>query len=266
MDAANAELDAQGFGPTNFSIPAYDGARAGYATLHAWSDPAFQAAVEAIDGVTVSDIDGTPRERVEACIASVSATASYGGNAPLLTGTVSPGLHRDGEGNLWWVIQGYNTGTYPDPDAIPALVRRARIPGQVTDWVQPIDQFDAYLLSDPFTGEPERVMHGGQEWVTERDLNVWEPGTSDSGWVRADGAEPVDPPSGWVDSGATTNGPSGAFTMGVSDDSPFSAGQTIRVDQNDALVTTVTGIHSTNLLLIDPHVTVGSGQMIEIEQ
>ena len=89
-------------------------------------------------------------------------------------------------------------------------------------------------------------------------------------WIGIEGeqpgtGEPVDPPSGWTDSGATTNGPSGANTMGVSDDSPFSAGQTIRVAQDDNLTTTVTGIHSNNLLLISPHITVGSGQMIEIQ-
>ena len=65
---------------------------------------------------------------------------------------------------LWWVIQNYNADTYPDPTAIPALVRRARRPGVAEPWVQPIDQFDAYRLVDPFTGQPETCTHNGKTW------------------------------------------------------------------------------------------------------
>jgi len=186
MASANATLEAQGFGPGNFSVPVYDGPRPEYATLHAWSDAAFQAAVEAIPGATVSDIDGTPQERVDAAITATSATASFGGNAQPLEGQVTPGLHRDADGKLWWVIQSYDTSTWPDPTVIPALVRMARTPGEVTKWVQPIDQFDAYLLEDPFTGQPERVTHNGATWeVTQADgagNNVWEPGVF--GWTQ----------------------------------------------------------------------------------
>lgn len=189
MAAANATLDSQGFGPRNFSVPVYGAPRPNYATLHAWNDPIFQAAVEAISGVTVSSIDGTPAERVADALSGLS-NAGWGGNAPPLEGQVTPGLYRDDDGVLWWVIQPYDTATYPDPSAVPALVRKARIPGEVTDWVQPIDQFDAYLLENPFSGEPERVMHNGTEWVTTLDVNVWEPGTQGSGWTPADGSEP----------------------------------------------------------------------------
>jgi hypothetical protein len=197
LDAANAALDAQGFGPSNFSVPVYDNARPGYATCHAWTDPAFQAAVEAIPGVTVSSIEGSPQDRVADAISQVSATASWGSNAPPLEGQVTPGLHKEADGELWWVIQAYDTATYPDPLAVPAIVRKARTPGVAEPWQQPLDQFDAYLLEDPFTGQPEEALHNGKRWrVNEADasgLNSWEPGVF--GWIEiGEDGNPVEPP------------------------------------------------------------------------
>ena len=184
MAAANATLAANGWGPTNFSIPVYTGPRPTHATLHAWSDAAFQADVEAIPGVIVSAIDGTPAERVADALSSVSG--QWGGNAPELAGEVTPGLYREGD-DLVWVIQAFNRDVFGQPvGELPALMRFARTPGTVTDWVQPIDQFDAYLMTDPFTGEPERVMHNGATWeVVQADgagNNVWEPGVF--GWAQ----------------------------------------------------------------------------------
>lgn len=43
--AANAALESQGFGPRNFSVPAYGGTGVTHAALHAWEDAAFTAAV-----------------------------------------------------------------------------------------------------------------------------------------------------------------------------------------------------------------------------
>jgi hypothetical protein len=181
MVAANAALEAQGFGPSNFSVPIYTGPAPTHATLHAWTDAAFEAAVKALPGVTWSDADGTPFERVEAAI---PVNSGWGGTAPELTGTVTPGLYRRGE-ELWWVIQSYNTATWPDPTVIPALIRRARVPGEIQPWVQPLDQFDAYKLVNPFTGEPDSVTHNGQTWrVSQADgagNNVFTPGVF--GWV-----------------------------------------------------------------------------------
>ncbi|NBB81468.1 MAG: hypothetical protein GVY36_18845 [Verrucomicrobia bacterium] len=198
LDAANAALHSQGFGPTNFSVSVFDASGvATHAAFHAWDDAAFRQAVEALPyDVTIRDADEEPREQVTQLAAGLSI--------------------------VWPPEQ---------------------------DWLDNL----------PMTGDI--VTFDGTEYRSLIDNNVWSPTAYPQGWelVDAGGGE-------WVDSGATTNGPSGANTMGVSDDSPFQAGQTIRVDQDDALVTTVTGIHSANLLLIDPHVTVGSGQMIEIEQ
>ena len=84
------------------------------------------------------------------------------------------------------MIQGYNTAIWTDPTIIPALIRRAKVPGQAAPWVQPIDAFDAYKLLNPFTSEPDTCTHNGFTWkVTQADgsgNNVWEPGVF--GWTK----------------------------------------------------------------------------------
>lgn len=42
--------------------------------------------------------------------------------------------------------------------------------GHIDDWIQPQGAHDAYRLGD-------RVLHGGREWESLHDANVWEPGT-----------------------------------------------------------------------------------------
>lgn len=184
MQAANPTLEAAGFGPNNFSVPGYSsGVLPTFATFHAWDDPVFEAAVSAISGVTISR-GNDPFAVVAAALTTQSA--KWGSNAPLLTGTVTPGLYKDSADTLWWVIQSYNTSTYPDPTIIPALIRRARIPGEAQPWVQPIDQYDAYKLVNPFTGTGELSTHNGKTWrVTQADgsgNNVWAPGVF--GWTE----------------------------------------------------------------------------------
>jgi hypothetical protein len=183
MADANATLEAQGYGPDNFSIPVYTGPTPTHATLHAWGTTDFEDAIKALPDVQWSSIEGEPADRVDAAI---PANAAWGSEAPPLEGQVTPGLYQYEDG-LSWVIQPYDTAIYPDPAAIPALVRQAKVPGQVTEWQQPLDQFDAYRLVNDFTGQPDRVTHNGQEWyVTQADgagNNVWEPGVF--GWTVA---------------------------------------------------------------------------------
>ena len=61
--AANAALDLAGFGPGNFSVPAYGGTGATHAALHAWHDAAFETAAKAIAGVKWADSDGAGSSR-----------------------------------------------------------------------------------------------------------------------------------------------------------------------------------------------------------
>jgi len=177
------------FGPNNFSVPAYAGPSPSFGLLHAWSDPEFEAAVASIPNVVIQQGLADP-------IATTTAVANTAGSdwsadAKPLTGTVTPGLYKDAENVLWWVIQSYNTAVYPDPEVIPALIRMAKVPGEVLPWVQPLDQYDAYKLVNAFTGQPDRCTHNGSEWyVTQADgagNNVWEPGVF--GWTQ-DGTAP----------------------------------------------------------------------------
>lgn len=184
MAAANTTLQNAGYGPNNFSVPSYAGPSPAFGLLHAWSDSKLEAAVAAIPGVVIQQGLATP-------IATTSAVANktssdWSAEAKPLTGTVTPGLYVDAEGILWWVIQSYDTAIYPDPMLIPALIRLAKVPGEVLPWQQPIDQYDAYKLKNAFTGLPDQCVHNGSKWkVTEADgagNNVWEPGVF--GWTK----------------------------------------------------------------------------------
>lgn len=186
MASANAELEEQGFGPDNFSVPAYTTGQPTHGLFHAWNDPVFQAAVEAIPGVILNALPGDPTTLVTEVTGTVGAT--WAQNALPLEGVVTPGLHfYPVDGSLWNVIQQYDTNTWPDPNApgLLALVVPARVPGAVTTWVQPINAFTAYLLINMFTGLPDEVEHNGQVWVVAQGdgsgNNIWEPGVF--GWV-----------------------------------------------------------------------------------
>lgn len=213
MAAANAALEAAdtvtghpGFGPNNFSIPSYTGASVTHGSLHSWDDPDLLAKLLTLDGVIVEDTsnpadpDG-PTDPVGATTAQMAAVGSqWGEDAPPLpdTGmTVAGELYsyvtEAGETQLWSCIQAFDRTTYPAPPATyPALIRQARIPGTVDPWRQPIDQFDAYLLLNPFTGAPDQCTHNASLWVVSQadgsGHNVWEPGvfgwTEIAGWPR----------------------------------------------------------------------------------
>lgn len=205
--AANAELEAKGFGPNNFRIPVYTtGPAPTHATLHCGGNVRdasgneeypgshnFLATIKALDGVQFYDPDEPEADQISAPKARVREAcpsgSKFGFYVEPLAGSVTAGnLYYTVDGDsrlLWWVIQSYDADVYSDPTVIPALVRRARVPGVVEPWVQPIDQYDAYKLENPFTGQPDRVTHAGQTWdVTQADgsgNNVWAPGVF--GWV-----------------------------------------------------------------------------------
>lgn len=68
MAAANASLEAQGFGAANFTVPVYEGEIAAHAVTHTWSHPALEAAIKALPGVTWSEAAGSPADRVAAVL------------------------------------------------------------------------------------------------------------------------------------------------------------------------------------------------------
>lgn len=187
--AANASLESQGFGPGNFSVPAYGGASAvpAFAALHAWQEGVFAAAIKAIPGVVWEEGDGDPGTRTQALIQAQGAR--WPARAPDLPNSgnaIAGTLYRFGE-DYWRCIQTFSRSTYnAHPSTYPALIRRVRIPGVLYEWYQPIDGFDAWKLLNPFTGQPEECLFNGEVWyVTQADgsgNNIWQPGVF--GWTR----------------------------------------------------------------------------------
>lgn len=222
--AVNDDLEAQGFGPGNFSVPAYTGQAATHAALHCWTDPVFQAALEAIPEVTIqvgplpigvdeqgnAIVSDDPTMRTKALIEAHGAI--WGAQAPALpdAGTVAVGYYQ-ADGSLWYVIQAFDRSIYSDPpdQLAPALITRVRHPGAVEEWVQPLYQFGAYALVNPFTGLPDEALHDGKHWrVTAANAagtNTYQPGVW--GWteVGQDAGDPGTEPgtATWVDTGLT---------------------------------------------------------------
>jgi hypothetical protein len=184
MDPVNGELAQGGWGADNFSVPAFAGPNPTHALLHSWWDQALYDAVVAIPGVVVA-IDQEPWTLVTDVTTQTGTT--WAQDALPLTGVVTPGLYYYVDGSMWWVIQQYDTAIWPDPNApgLQALVVPARMPGEITTWIQPLNQFTAYFLVNPFTGQPDEVTHNGQTWFASQGdgagLNIWEPGVF--GWA-----------------------------------------------------------------------------------
>jgi hypothetical protein len=70
---ANSKLEALGFGPNNFSIPAYKKSKQSHAFLHSWYDQAFYDAVSAIKNVLIFE-DNDPQVLVQEAVDDVGAT------------------------------------------------------------------------------------------------------------------------------------------------------------------------------------------------
>ena len=77
-------------------------------------------------------------------------------------------------GELYKCIQAHPANETYTPDTAVSLWALILIPDPsvVPEWIQP-DSTNPYMKGD-------RVMHNGQEWVSDIDNNVWEPGVA--GW------------------------------------------------------------------------------------
>ena len=181
MAAANSELASKGWGPDNFSVPAYAGAAPTHALMHSWDIAGFREDVAQIAGVVIRE-GNTPFENTTAAATAVNST--WGQDAKPLTGIVTPGLYVNDDG-LWWVIQQYDTAIWPDPLLIQALIVRARVPGEIVPWYQ-TGQHDAFKLVNAFTGLPDRCTYQGKTWVVTladgAGNNTWAPGVY--GWAE----------------------------------------------------------------------------------
>ena len=271
--SANATLSEQGHGEHCFSVPAYNNTGPTHAALHAWDDPAFAAHVKALPGVVTEESSGDPVARTEALIDAQGA--KWGAQAPMLptSGTVTAGTlyqyaEPDESVTIWSVIQSFSRTAYSaHPDTYPALIRRIRSPYVRELWRQPIDQYDAYKLVNPFTGKPDESIHAGQDWyVSAADgdgNNVWEPGGF--GWTAV-GQEP-EPGETWVDTGVTIAQLVGAGIYRVSGVPTLTLNQAIRLGDLQAGETVFTGYWPTtgtpsDYIKISPHVTAANGTKV----
>jgi hypothetical protein len=179
--AANDALEIAGYGSLNFSVPLYSSGGATYAGCHAWigsNDVPFANMIKAQVGVVWEDSDGDPTTRFNALVEAQGV--AWGANAPEYptSGTILPNeLYRWTDQTLWQVIQQYDVAVFNQPPSTyPALIRQVREPGQVYEWKQPIDQFDAYRLKNAFTNKADESKRNGKTYKTLIDFNVWEPG------------------------------------------------------------------------------------------
>lgn len=78
------------------------------------------------------------------------------------------------DGVLYKVLQDHTSQDDWTPDAAPSLFSRVLIPDGETipEWVQP-DSTNTYSKGD-------KVTHNGKTWVSDIDINSWEPGVY--GW------------------------------------------------------------------------------------
>lgn len=80
------------------------------------------------------------------------------------------GLYRVNEGQAHTSQEGWN------PSLTPNLWGKVGDPGEEwPEWVQPIGAHDTYALGD-------KVAHNGENWVSDYDANVYEPGVF--GWTQ----------------------------------------------------------------------------------
>jgi len=212
MLAVNQTLEDAGHGAGNFSVPAYSGPGATHAALHCWDSPAFLASLQAIPEVTILagpvdtgevdeegnpiTVDLDPQERTKKVAEDQGAV--FAKDAPELPseGMVeADAIYRYGEDEIWYVIQAFDRSVYGDhPSTYPALIRRVRSPYAVEEWKQPIDQYDAYYVTNPFTGKPDEAYIGDTLYhVTDGNaagLNVDQPGVF--GWAEGPYVPPVE--------------------------------------------------------------------------
>ena len=78
---------------------------------------------------------------------------------------------------LYRCIQSHTSLDVWPPDVTPALWARVSVE-EWPEWVQPLGAEDAYHIGD-------KVTHNGSHWISEVDVNTWEPGVY--GWSAANG-------------------------------------------------------------------------------
>lgn len=94
---------------------------------------------------------------------------------------VSHGVNDYGETQLYIVIKPHTSQENYTPDVATSLYKKIGFTESgVHIWTQPLGDFDAYDKYD-------EVYHNGEEWISDYNNNVWEPGVF--GWTRKEDGE-----------------------------------------------------------------------------
>ncbi len=167
LEAANAALDALGFGPDNFSVPLRSGTGAAtHAGFHSWTAGDFYDAVVALPYDIQVTVDGTLDVNFAAHVAG--RALEWSNPVFWFENPVMIGDQRAFGGKTWESLTSYNVWQ-------PPVGWRQVVSTGFPDWVQPVGSVDAYKLG-------ERVTYDGRNWVnTGSNANVWAPGVF--GWT-----------------------------------------------------------------------------------
>lgn len=89
---------------------------------------------------------------------------------------VKSGLNKDGEPQLYQVLQAHTSQADWLPKDTPALYKAIGFTeSEIPIWTQPLGATDAYVKGD-------KVAHNDKVWISDVDANVWEPGVY--GWTE----------------------------------------------------------------------------------
>lgn len=180
LGAANAELEAAGFGPNNFSVPVRSGSGgATHASFHHWkTDDAFAIAVKALSypGLVYRQDTGGEGE-LPAYQVNFQAFCDDEGldwsdpndpENPWFENPVMIDDEREHGGKTWRSLIDNNVWE-------PPYGWREVVSEGYPEWVQPSGAHDAYALGD-------RVSYNGSDWESTTPANVWAPGIF--GWTQ----------------------------------------------------------------------------------
>jgi hypothetical protein len=172
MDAINAELDALGFGPRNFSVPLKtSGTAPTHAGMHCWDIPDFRAALDGLQATypALKITEGSGRPNLEEHIAAEALSKweqPEGAHDPYLKGertTVG--------GKTWESLIDYNVWP-PGVSGWREIVAEGN-----PAWVQPTGAHDAYAIGD-------KVSFKGANYESLIAANVWSPTAYPAGWRK----------------------------------------------------------------------------------
>ena len=130
--------------------------------------------------------------------------------------------------------------------------------GENPAWVQPTGAHDAYPMGFLAT-------HVDKLWRSDRDANVWEPGTPDAGWTSTTQTVPPTNTPAWVDTGATVTQLVGSGTYRVSAVIPdLVKTQAIKLGTAETVFQGYwpTATTPSDYLTITPHVTAAVGAKV----